>query len=761
MSEEKHRETLEQTKITPSIKVDDKFIERLDRRQPLVYKAYEELEKFYLNDIRRTCISEIIDGESIHVDPDNIMISSDVEGIDAERVQNQFKHFCTKIPYKYQLETVLKILEMEKKQEHLDPLTNKTIVSNGYQISLPIGAGKSLVFEFLSLFYREVPEHPIIVSTTGYAIPEHEQTQFKVYPYYYENCAYVKEDATAVMAITCKDVEQRKTTIILTHNHLIPQMKRYFQEDFTPEILKRTRIEFVNGNGFKEDFPIDRVHVLVVTANRKNVEHLIEWSYIRPFARVVCDDYTSLSDLPYMRQILTYSFIPVSGSGFERTRDIPPSYFSLKNIPTSKITMVGNPKETYEGVMRDNILTAELMGCASNLDIYQFVSKIENSTRRAKAFTNLSPTDLFKELAEFPKLENYIKYGFFIENLELLRMKIPMLKQDLDSGKVNPSRVPNFLRWYQTSPDKTFKEYLVNPSGIQTNVGLTQLVDGECLICHDIKEKHLGFGVLTGCCGCFICSKCIGACATHVIRSSSRKDADGNIVPDEEIRDDENYYCVCCREKNPKYYFNTTQQSPDSNLYSYLLAKKYFDVHELENSFPVDYYFKMILDGFSMNQDECKGRAINIANDIENGLIPADIFRKGIIPEITKVKAIDILGGQVVNAIYNTYVALNIRPANGSKILIYMCPNLIIPRLISTFEELKRQPNSPFEYVDLNFYDKLSSVIGASWNINSLILWNSDMDQADTNQTLGRLMRINTFNNPIVFYVSLNKSAYE
>ena len=128
------------------------LVSKIDKRDPIVYQAFDIFKDFFKDDWRNTRVSEIIDGENIKVNEENIRIDSPIdENFFSEKEQEQvnklFELFCTKKPYGYQLDTVKKILEMERKQSRI--YKDKEIVSNGYQISRAIGSGKSLVMEFL------------------------------------------------------------------------------------------------------------------------------------------------------------------------------------------------------------------------------------------------------------------------------------------------------------------------------------------------------------------------------------------------------------------------------------------------------------------------------------------------------------------------------------------------------------------------------------------------------------------------------------
>ena len=518
--------------------------------------GFNIFESFYGNAFKRTTISEIIDGENIKLEPENIRIDEPVDEtiVPVDKIDELFKLFCTKTPYQYQRQAILKILELEKTQEHINPVDGTTIVSNGYQLALPIGSGKSLIFEFLALFFPKVPKHPIIVSTDGRHIPN-DQLPFENYPFYYENCAYVKETANAVMAINTE--LQRECTVILTYSHLLPQLRQYFKDDFVQSILSKRTIVYVDCHEFttkleKGQIDLDKTHVLVVVADEPNVDKLIEVSYQKPFSRIIIDDYTNMTDLPKLRQILTFSFIPVSGSGFEGSiAQVPSSYYSLKNVNHKAIKLVGDPEKTYEGVMRSNILTGEILSTSSEFDIYMFVSMVEDLVRRLPGCEKKAIDDVFAEFKESSVISTYIKYGFFVQNINTFKRMLPMLITDLQEGLVPKEKVQFFIEWYNNTVDNQFKNILCTPLQGGVTKTIATLIDSKCVVCGDTKEKTYGFGIISSCCGAFICSKCIDRAATKRIVN--------NVNPEDQIVDKDNYYCVCCRAKNPRYFFNSTQ----------------------------------------------------------------------------------------------------------------------------------------------------------------------------------------------------------
>lgn len=734
----------------------DEFIAKLDKRDPIVYQAFDEFKKFFDNDWRNTKVSEIIDGENISIKPENIRIDDPIDPeYFSEAEQNQvklvFEKFCTKKPYQYQIDSAMKILEMENKQERV--YDGETIVSNGYQLSLPIGAGKSLVFEFLALFFPNVKLHPIIVSTNGTSIPEHEQIQMEKYPFFYENATFIKEKTPAVMVLETE--LQRKCTVILTYHHLLNQMKYYFSDDWKKQITSKKRIEYVDSYQLKDDFDIDNCDILVVVADEPNVNKLIQMSYIKPFARVIIDDYTNMTDLPYLRQILTFSFIPVSGSGFEKNiNEIPSSYYSLKNIPSEKIKLVGNPDKVYEGVIRTNVLTGEIMTCVSEFDIYSFVSFLEDACRRLPGCDKEAPSTLFKEINDRPIVENYIKYGFFVQNIDSFRSTIPMLIADIESGEADKNKVSCFVDWFNNTPDKKFRDLMRLPlnAGNNNAKSISTLINSKCIICQRTKENTLGFGIISSCCGAFICASCIDKASTHEIVDTSTT----------EKLYTKDCYCVCCRCKNPRYYFNSRATSSTNETYAYTLAQRFFDISEVDGHYPVDYYFYMIKNGWTPRLNCSNGKGINIYNDIKQGLISKDVFETNTIPEINKIKSADILFPQVLSAIYNTFVNLKIKPVDRSVIIVYKCKDILRKRIIDLFEMLKTQQGSPLSETRLVFVDNISSIIGMQLNVLALLVYDDSTDEYfSRRQLIGRIIRISSSGQKLIIYVRNNKTAYE
>ena len=140
---------------------------------------------------------------------------------------------------------------------------------------------------------------------------------------------------------------------------------------------------------------VDKLDILVIEANTENVKQLVQLSYLKPFMRIIIDDYTSMNDVDSFRQILSSSTIFVSGSKFQRAAaDIPPSYYTLKHVPVNQLSVVGNPEDTLQGILRDNIATLELMGNSCEFNTYSFVNILENTKKRKLQEGTLSFNDV-------------------------------------------------------------------------------------------------------------------------------------------------------------------------------------------------------------------------------------------------------------------------------------------------------------------------------------------------------------------------------
>lgn len=786
------------TKPVDATNINPELLKRMNAKSKNVTECYNIFKECYKTAMRPTYVSDIINGEVIETKPQNIMVDSPIEDafkVD-ESVFEKLCQVCTKKLYKYQKDAIKKLRELELRGYHVNPVTHEKVISNGWLLSLPIGSGKSLVFQFIALFYRDVPRHPIVISTDGRNVPDTEQADLKIYPFYYENCGYIEHKANGI--ITLNDYNQRRCTVILTHIHLIAQMREYFNTDF-PRIASRTNIQYAFDINDIRNF--DAADIIVIPATIQNVTALVAYSFERPFIRVIIDDYTSMPSIDSFRQIRASSTIFVSGSGFNRKEsDIPASYYTLKFMPVPLITLVGKPEETFEGIFRDSIATMELMGSACKFSQYKFVNECEEYCR---SVFHASPAEVYPILKKKPVLHNYLMLMFVLKNLDRIRGAILAVEHDLQTTnpKTNePYLDKNKLRYYfewktmladaeanppPLTPVKSREgnkvvtkmvktrdsanplyEKIYSNNPISNTVSSATIPDAICLSCGRGPTETDCYGMVATCCGAFYCSNCIdSACTRHIINSDTN----------ERLEDKDNYYCCCCRHKNPTYMFNTSRKK-DTSVYSFNMINEYYDTEKLKDLVTFDYYFFMFLEGFVPL--EVKGSPLNIVNDIKQGAIDKSYFKRNIIPELDKILPKDQLAILALSNINLTLSRLNIAPKRGSIIMFYGCPSYMQERVVYFYNDIVNKNNPATSIVHVNrlgkeervqpisisnivFKDDVSSVIGLHENIIAIIAWETPPAQDMQNQMFGRILRLNGWGNELTFYIATNTISYE
>lgn len=775
-------DVLHEENIAPSIK------EKLDKHSELVNETYNIFKSEYGNAFRNTLISSIINGEIIETKPENIFIEQDLKFNDPT-FEEKCK-YCTKNLYTYQKNAIKKIRELELRGYNVNAHTGKKIVSNGWLLSLPIGSGKSIVFQFLALFYRDIPQHPIIISTDGKFIPEHDQMQFKYYPFFYENCAYDEDTANGVTVL--ENYTQRPCTVILTHIHLMQQMKMYFEQDFpvTRQIPGKRPVISISYNTTTTGLNPAKYDIIVIPATQQNINDLVKWSWEQPFLRVIIDDYTSMPSIDSFRQILATSTIFVSGSGFERKfEDIPASYYTMKFLPVSQMSLVGRPEETLEGIFRDSIATMELLGSHCEFSQYEFVMDCEEFIKQ-RFHTDLYTVYPF--LRKEMRLSNYFPLMFIIKYYDRIKSAIITVEKDLavdkktKTSKLSPSKVKYYLEWkkifsdVERNPPKPIVRKFngndiklpapasMNPlycsiyddARVGNNSG-SALVTQACMSCAKKFTDHNGYGMVACCCGAFYCSACMKCMTTRCICDKETC---------ETLYDNDNYYCCCCREKNPTYHFNVNRKK-DTNVYSYNLVHDFFDTSDLNESIHFDYYFYMFLRGFKPLYHE--GKPLNIHLDITQGCIKRNCFIKKTIPTLEKILPKDQLGIYSLKVINKTLAKLNILPSNTGVILIYGCPRYMVQRVMDFYKTVSNSKDSstmlpyngqkiqPLSLLTIEYKDSVASLIGIHKNIVAIIQWETPDKKDELNQLIGRILRLSNFNNKLYFYISTNSIGWE
>ena len=773
----------------------EQLLEQFDKTSETVDKAYKIFEDVYKSAFEKTYVSDIVNGESISIKDENILINN----VDMTKDKINFDkrlHSCSKRLYDYQIKAIRQLIELEQNGYYVNPKTLNKIVSNGWILSLPIGSGKSIVFLFLALWYRNVPSHPIIVSKSGKNIPIYEQVQFKYYPWYYEDCCYIEKpyiknengeyilltpdmkqtnssqiddnDIVYMSDDNCvvlyENYTQNQQTIILTHGHLLEQMRRYIIEDF-PAFAKGKGTNINICRSAQEIKPTD--NIVILPANENNVRILVEMSHDKPFMRVIIDDYTSMGGIDTFRQILSSSTIFVSGSGFERSQDlIPVSYYTLKYSPFENIRLVGLPEDTYKGVVRNNIAMIKLLGSACDFSDYDFVQRVDE---RVMSLYSTTSGQIYPYLAT-NSIKDYLGLYFVLLNRDKLRNAINAIDKDYNiTGKYPHAKyinqkheIKHFIEWVKEldkiKQNKLLLDLMSLSNSRTTNSESTPLVQQVCMCCKKTFLEHNGYGIVMSCCGAFYCENCIKNATTHVIT---------NKYTNEYYEDKNNYYCCCCRRRNPTSLLNMTKKK-DKAIYAYNIVKNYFMNESIKDSIKFDYYFYMLIHGLTPTKHE--GIPINIQSEIERGLISQDIFKQlnkqssqQIIPQIQTIFSMDHLMIKSIDSINRSLIMANQTFDYIPYILFYNAPKYMESRIqdyITNYDRYvrtnsKQKQTNPITKIKPIFMDSVEGLIGIHINVIAIIVFDFKATTKDgVKQLLGRCLRINTFNNKITFFIT-------
>ena len=765
----------------------EQLLEEFDKTTENVNNAYKIFADMYKSAFEKTYVSDIVNGETIDIKPENILINNVDMEADKVNFEKRLKS-CSKHLYDYQVKAIRQLIELEHNGYYINPHTKDKIVSNGWILSLPIGSGKSIVFLFLALWYRNVPKHPIIVSKSGKNIPIYEQIQFKYYPWYYEDCCYIEKpyikdiNGEYVPLATCEDTPdndivylsdencvvcyenytQQPTTVILTHAHLLEQMRRYIVEDFPAFTKGKGTILNICRNA-NEIRPTD--NIVIIPANENNVKYLVEMSHDKPFMRVIIDDYTSMSGIDNFRQILASSTIFVSGSGFERSMDlIPTSYYTLKYSPYEFISLVGRPEDTYKGVVRNNIAMIKLLGSACDFSDYDFIQRVDErvmslySTSSGKVYPYLSSNTI----------KDYLGLCFVLLNRDKLRSAISAVDKDYNvSGRYpnakyanNKHEIKHFVEWVKAldkiKQNRLLQDLLSMAGQRTTNSESSPVVQQVCMCCKKTFLEHNGYGVVMSCCGAFYCENCIKNATTHTIT---------NKLTNEFYVDHDNYYCCCCRRRNPTVLLNMTKKK-DKAIYAYNIIRNNFMCDDIKDSIKFDYYFYMLIHGLVPTTHD--GVPINITSEIERGLLPKNVFtqlnnspdiKQQIVPKIQTIFSMDHLMIKSIDCINRSLIAAKQQFEYIPYILFYNAPKYMEHRLRDYIEHYEQytgnKQNNPITKIKPVFMDSVEGLIGLHINVVAIIVFDFKATTKDgIKQLLGRCLRINTFNNKITFFIT-------
>lgn len=747
----------------PSINYVDKF----KTESELTNKSVEIFKKYYGDTARKTKISAIIDGDIIKIHPNNINIHEVAS--ENEKLRNEVimlaKRYCNLDLYDYQIDAIVSLVKMEQDGKYVAK-DGKEIISNGWLLKLPVGSGKSVVFQFLALFWRtSIPKHPIIISIDGSKIPDNERIGFRDYPHYYESCQYSPKESYSVAVLD--HYRYRNITIIITYTHLMQQLAKYFVDNFKREVFSTfnpksgIRVACETRTVTKE--MVDNCDVLAITCSNENMRKLAELSRERPFKRIIIDDYTSLPSLDTFRQIWATSTIFVSGSGFDRPIDtIPSCYYSLKNTDHEYITFVGDPEKTLKGVIRDNIATIKLVGTDNTFNSYQFVKDVEEKSMRVFKTDPIKCYPLFT--TKGTKTCEYLKYCFIISNAHGIANVI----RNIETDQVDEKLIPNYLKWKESVKDSTLFNTLLKDESIfyrTLSKESLEMINTSCYNCQSNYGTHCGFGVISLCCGAYYCRSCVS------VMSTKRLQYDNKIITDKV-----NSYCVSCRTVNPKFIPNVLYHR-DNDIPMYNVIKQHFETKEFEKCLQgCDYVFYILNEG--LVPKDHNGRPVNITIDMVERKLDLESIKTSI-PKIDVLYSKDQIAIASIRVIEECYRELGLKSSVDSYILIYNCPPELHNRINHAFMTSTRNPNeilrkrkgkqtnneesnnqvSPLCNTHLIFHNTISSLIGLHRNIIAIIQWTKPREADELVQLSGRIMRINTWDTPLYFYITCTTLA--
>ena len=87
-------------------------------------------------------------------------------------------------------------------------------------------------------------------------------------------------------------------------------------------------------------------------------------------------------------------------------------------------------------------------------------------------------------------------------------------------------------------------------------------------------------------------------------------------------------------------------------------------------------------------------------------------------------------------------------------ILIYGCPNYMHKRVSQYFNAFTQNPKYNIYKVNIIFKNSLNELIGLHQNIMGIVVWENPSHTDEIQQLIGRIIRVNNWNNPICFYIT-------
>lgn len=408
-------------------------------------------------------------------------------------IYNNNKKVLTKQLYEYQIDALRTMFYLESMKRH------KNVISNGYQLGLPIGSGKSIVFTTYALMFEDIPCHDIIISLSGKDIPEETiDHRFITNINYYEKVGYYVDQEPVVMELT--DYKYRNLTIIITHEHLMNQMKKYIQEDYTSAFIRSKNIRITKD--------VDKIsstdNLVILMYSTENMKKLRTLGFNKPFKRIILDDYVLMPNIEECLQIPATMTWFISGNGYLRSRKIlSRGYYSLMFSPFKDITIMGDPKKTLQGIMRNNIFCANLECYNTEFSIYKFIDENKSLFNKAD----------YKPLTVIATSHDYLMYKFISNNADAIRNQIKRIE-------IIINREENNLNTQYYNIWKSLNAFIFKGIDLEESLLLNEsvvslsdspVVNQKCYHCHNDVDKTNNWGLISTCCGAFSCEQCLKA----------------------------------------------------------------------------------------------------------------------------------------------------------------------------------------------------------------------------------------------------------
>ena len=661
-----------------------------------------------VNDIKS---SDIIEKEYINIHEHNDLIKPNIE-----KFLKYIQPTISKKLYDYQLDLFAKMLELERVDNTRITQDGTRITTNAYCVGLRVGCGKSLPFLCLAMYGGDVPKHNIIISTSGRNVvtdvPDAGWDQLKIG---YQKLLF-DDHETHVCEIT--EYDQRDCTVIITYPHLLRQMQLYMR-DFDSSHTRGMNIKYVED--MRQLRSTAGVKIMFVTNTTMNLNILMKSAYIKPFKRLIIDDYSTMNNISEIQLIPASVTWLISGTGFTRDDQIPICPYAIKYANRGAITLLGDNDKIMRGTIKNNLLSGDIKCQRNDFCTYLFKSQVQgdliekikwlqmNYPFLVPRNVNVDIMNVYPPCKDNVYIKDLISLKIMLNNFsKLITTATSILERcqmDAANGETTTKdSVPNFFKYVGMFPQNNiirnaFVSKLSFPD-IRTNTSL--VINSKCL-CKTPLDVSEEISFISSCCGRVICPQCFTSCLS----------ADNK--------------CMFCHRPDPVYYLNNLKVST-SNASADEYIIKYCDTSMInDNVAPCDYVFYMLLNGLKPKYKSAE-----------------------IIGEAEVLRLRDTVVMHILLAMIN---CINTDCAPNSSIICYGMPQDIYT-YIYQHVWLPNKAKSKYMYnVNLQYFKSVSDLVGFQSNVIGIINWREPEKKEDRTQLIGRIMRI-SLSNPFYFYIN-------